>query len=119
MYNEGMKSIMNSHSCCPPEPALVVTVQTVDGIKGLNNCFVFVQSTNSVYYVDRSHKVTLISAQPVDVREYDTHANPLNLRNQFAFDLVTKEVTYFTNAGQPIALSSTVSQDDLNLGDGA
>lgn len=99
--------------CCPPETANVVQVQNVAGIKGLNNCFVYVQSINTSFYVDNAHRITWISAGVVEEPNYDIQANPLNLRNQFLYDPRTKEVHYFSNTGYDATFASTVSLEDL------
>lgn len=108
-----MNSSINSHQCCPPEKAQVIVVQNVAGIQQFANSFVRVLGNNSVYYVDRAHNVTLISSQVVEVRDYNAGTNPLNLRNQIAYDVSSEELTYFTNAGIGVALSSAVQLSDL------
>lgn len=113
MYNGTMKSSINSHQCCPPETAKVITVQNVAGIQQLANSFVRVLGNNSVYYVSRAHEVTLISSQVVEVRGYDNSTNPANYRNQIAYDVQSSELTYFTNAGIAVPLSSAVQLSDL------
>lgn len=99
--------------CCPPETANVVQVQSVAGIKGLNNCFVYVQDINTSFYVDNAHRITWISSGVVEESNYDLQANPLNLRNQFLYDPKTKEVHYFSNTGYDATFAATVSLEDL------
>lgn len=59
-----------------------VTVETVDGITNLANCFVHVTSTNTTYYIDDKHRPMIIWAGPVEIDDYDIATNPLNLRAQ-------------------------------------
>lgn len=42
------------------------TVDTVDGITNLANCFVHVTSTNTTYYIDDKHRPMIIWAGPVE-----------------------------------------------------
>lgn len=79
---------MNVCKCnkeCVSSPS-VVCVETIDGIKGLANTFVYVSSINTVYYVSPCHEITIISSGPVFVDNYDATSNPLGLRAQVAYD---------------------------------
>lgn len=105
---------MPMRQCCPPETATVVTVQTVDGIKGLSNCFVHVLANNTVYYVDRKHHITQISSNIVEVEQYDVDSNPSNFRGQIAYDTSTQDLIYFTYGGKGISFSGSVTQADLD-----
>ena len=42
------------------------TVETVDGITNLANCFVHVTSINTTYYIDDKHRPMIIWAGPVE-----------------------------------------------------
>lgn len=79
-----------------------LTVDNIEGLKGLSNVLVKVTSTNSVYYVDSRHAIMQLFAGPVTVRNYDGEANPLNLRNQFAYDKGTTEMIFFDANGEPV-----------------
>lgn len=96
-----MNNPFSEQFCCQPEITSVVTVQSVAGIKGLNNCFVHVLDNNTVYYVDSQHHTTVVSSQVVELTEYDSEKNPLNLRNQIAYDTKRELLTYFDNSGLP------------------
>lgn len=89
-----------SKSCpCFGAPAVVVC-QTIDGIKGLSNCFVFVTSINTCFFVDSSHLITIISAGPVYVDNYDVVANPLGLRNQTLYDFAKNIAVHYNAHGE-------------------
>lgn len=109
-----MNNLIPMHQCCPPEAATVVTVQTVDGIKGLSNCFVRVLANNTVYYVDSKHHITQISSNIVEVEQYDVENNPSNFRGQIVYDTSTKDLIYFTYEGKGISFSGGVTQEDLD-----
>lgn len=108
---------MNNHipimPCCPPEAATVVTVQTVDGIKGLNNAFVRVIENNTVYFVDYKHRITPISSNIVEVNNYDVANNPSNFRGQIAFDTSNDDLIYFDYQGRGFGFGRSVSHADL------
>ena len=44
-----------------------ITVETVDGLTNLANCFVHVTSTNTTYYVDDKHRPMMVWAGNVEV----------------------------------------------------
>lgn len=78
-----------------------VTVETIDGITSLANCFVHVININTTFYVDDKHRVMITWAGPVEVNEYDIEANALGLRSQTCYttvDGVYAEV-YFDKQG--------------------
>lgn len=81
------------------QPPIVVTSQTVDGIKGLADCFVYVININSVFYVDSCHNITIISSGPVYVDNYDPIGNVLNLRGQVCYDFANNKAYVFNNSG--------------------
>ena len=49
-----------------------ITVDTVDGITDLANCFVHVTSINTTYYVDDKHRPMMVWAGPVEADVPDT-----------------------------------------------
>lgn len=91
----------NCHKNCPYglAPAVVQT-QTVEGIKGLANCFVYVISNNTTYYVDECHLITVISSGPIFVDNYDVSSNPLDLRGQVCYDFANNKAYVFNDAGE-------------------
>lgn len=66
-----------------------VTVDSVDGIDNLANCFVHVTSNNTTYYIDDKHRPMMVWAGPAEVENYDIEANELNLRSQICFNVDT------------------------------
>lgn len=63
-----------------------MTTQTIDGIKGLRNCFVYVVNINTTYFVNSCHEITVIFSGPVYVDDYAFATNPLSLRAQTVYD---------------------------------
>lgn len=77
------------------------TVETVDGILNLANCFVHVTSTNTTYYIDDKHRPMITWAGPVESEAYDITTNTLNLRSQTLYTTINgvySEV-YFDKTG--------------------
>lgn len=93
--------IRNREPGCPIAVIPAVTVDTVDGITELADCFVHVTSNNTTYYVDDKHRIMIVWAGPVEVSEYDTETNPLNLRSQFCLTTISGVFTeiYFDKQG--------------------
>ena len=85
--------------CCQSSPS-VITVQTVEGLKGLSNCFVNVISNNTCYFVDMCSNITIISSGPVFVADYDAAANPLDLRAQVCYDFAKNLAYVFNELGE-------------------
>lgn len=78
-----------------------ITVDTVEGITNLANCFVHVTGINTTFYIDDKHRPMIIWAGPVEVEAYDIEANELNLRSQTCYTTVNgvySEV-YFDKTG--------------------
>lgn len=78
-----------------------VTVDSVDGLTNLANCFVHVTSINTTFYIDDKHRPMMVWAGPVEVNNYDIEANELNLRSQLCFTTVNGVFTevYFDKQG--------------------
>lgn len=83
-----------------------ITVDSVDGITELANCFVHVTAINTTYYIDDKHRIMLVWAGPVEVAEYDTVANPSGLRSQFCF--TDNKMYYFDKQGVAHLISEEV-----------
>lgn len=85
-------------ACCVI-PAL--TIETVDGITALANCFVHVISINTTFYVDDKHRIMITWAGPVEVEDYDIETNPLGLRSQTLYTTIEDTYTevYFDKQG--------------------
>ena len=78
-----------------------ITVDTVEGITNLANCFVHVTTINTTFYVDDKHRPMIVWAGPVEVSNYGIEANELNLRSQVCFTTVNGVFTevYFDKQG--------------------
>ena len=100
---------------CAYIPAL--TVETVDGITNLANCFVHVTSTNTTYYIDDKHRPMITWAGSVEVdlpstvqteEQWLEYVNSFNLRSQFLYIKFHNENDgrnyvdsfYYTNTGK-------------------
>lgn len=71
-----------------------ITVETVDGITNLANCFVRVTSINTTYYIDDKHRPMIIWAGPVEVDlppdvqtqdDFVAFLQTFNLHDQFLY----------------------------------
>lgn len=76
-----------------------ITVETVDGITNLANCFVHVTSINTTFYIDDKHRPMIIWAGTVESESYDVESNVLKLRSQFLFITADSELVYFDKTG--------------------
>ena len=84
--------IRNKNPECPYNAVIAsVTVETLDGIENLADCFVHVTSINTTFYIDDKHRIMTIWAGPVeltipeDVTTFDeivAYVNSLGLRSQ-------------------------------------
>lgn len=63
-----------------------VTVDSVEGITNLANCFVHVNDINTTFYIDDKHRVMITWAGPVDIPGYDMEHNPEGFRDQIVTD---------------------------------
>lgn len=88
-----------------------ITVDTVEGITNLANCFVHIANINTTIYVDDKHRPMIIWAGPVEVVDYDIAENELNLRSQFCFTKVNGEYTevYFDRRGIAHVMATEVA----------
>lgn len=77
-----------------------VTVDTVDGITNLANCFVHVASINTTYYIDDKHRPMITWAGPLEVDNYDYATNPLGLRSQTVYDFTNNRAIVFNKRGE-------------------
>lgn len=90
---------------CPVKAVIpLVEVVTPENLKKLSNCFVYVQSTNTTYYIDNQHRFIQTWAGPVFQDNYDADANPLGLRGQFVPDFANNQVIIYNNTGEHITL---------------
>lgn len=80
-----------------------ITVDTVDGLTNLANCFVHVTSINTTFYVDDKHRPMIVWAGPVEKADYNIVTNELNLRSQFCLTNIddAEVMVYFDKQGVP------------------
>lgn len=78
-----------------------ITVETVDGLTNLANCFVHVTGINTTFYMDDKHRPMIIWSGPVEIEEYDIQTNPSNLRAQTLYTTVNGAYSevYFDKTG--------------------
>ena len=96
--------IRNKQPDCEAQAVIPsITVETVDGITNLANCFVHVTRTNTTYYVDDKHRIMITWAGPVEIDGYDVSTNPSNLRSQTLYTTIngTYSEIYFDKNGIP------------------
>ena len=87
--------IRNKNPECPYNAVIAsVTVETIDGISNLADCFVHVISTNTTYYIDDKHRPIIVWAGPVEVdlpadiqtqEEFDAFVKSHDLHSQFLY----------------------------------
>ena len=59
--------IRNKNPECPYNAVIAsVTIETIDGISKLADCFVHVTSINTTFYIDDKHRIMTIWAGPVE-----------------------------------------------------
>lgn len=93
-----MNNIDYKSNLCSPMPRVVV-VQTPEGIKGLSDCFVYVVSLNSTYFVSSSHEITILMCGPIYVNDYAGDVNPLGLRGQTCYDFANNKAYVYDLTG--------------------
>lgn len=103
-----MGNIRKKDPSCDAATIPTITVDTIDGIKNLSDCFVHVTSLNSTFYIDDKHRIVTAWRGIVEAEEYDLDENKLNLRGQLLFTTVENEegeevpiTVYYDNQGKP------------------
>lgn len=109
--------IRNKNPDCTAQAVIPsITVETVDGLTNLANCFVHVTSTNTTYYVDDKHRPMMVWAGNVEVdlppsvqteEEWEDFIKSFKLKSQFLYVKFYVEsdnknlidAFYFTNKG--------------------
>lgn len=95
-YNYTMPAcIRNKQPDCMAKAVIPsITVETVDGITNLANCFVHVTKTNTTYYIDDKHRPMIIWTGPVEVdlpdtvttqEEFEEFVKSFKLKSQFLY----------------------------------
>lgn len=87
--------IRNKNPECPYNAVIAsVTVETIDGIKNLADCFVHVVDINTTFYIDDKHRPIIIWAGPVEVdlpanvqtdEQWEEFVNSFDLKGQFLY----------------------------------
>lgn len=85
-----------------------IVVETAEGIKQMTNTLVRVSSTNTTYYVDDKHRITLVCAGPVEKSNYNFATNPDGIRGQIVFDKVTKRAFYYYMDGDSVEIQTVI-----------
>ena len=85
---------------CPMTAAIPsLTVDSVEGLKGLADVLVHVSNINTTFYIDDKHRIILTWAGPVEADDYDYESNPLNLRSQIVYDFNNNRAIYYNKVG--------------------
>lgn len=78
--------IRNKQPDCEAQAVIPsITLETVDGLTNLANCFVHVTGINTTFYIDDKHRPMIIWAGPVEIDAYNIEANELGLRSQTCY----------------------------------
>ena len=77
-----------------------VTVDNINGVKGLADCFVHVANINTTFYIDDKHRMMITWAGPVESDNYDYQNNPLKLRSQAVYDFANNRAVYYNRTGE-------------------
>lgn len=103
---------------CPYEAVIPsITVDTVENIKNLADCFVHVADINTTFYIDDKHRIITTWAGPVEYDNYDLAANPLGLRSQFLIDFANERGAYYdkTGAYEVFSFGGSAADDAMYL----
>lgn len=74
------------YDCMAKAVIPAVTVDSVEGITNLANCFVHVTTINTTFYIDDKHRPMIIWAGPVELPDgYDLEENEYGLAGQEAY----------------------------------
>lgn len=90
-YPYTMKAcIKNKQPDCTAKAVIpAITVENVDGITSLANCFVHVNTINTTFYIDDKHRPMIVWAGPAEITDYDIEHNPLGFRSQFVMGYIS------------------------------
>ena len=103
---------------CPVKAVIpLVEVATAENLKKLSNCFAYVQSTNTTYYIDNQHRFIICWAGPIFADDYDADENPLGLRGQIVPDFANDRLIIYNNTGEHIVLTSGGGTDVSSISD--
>ena len=86
---------------CPMQAVIPsVTVESIEGIKNLADCFVHVTSINTTFYIDDKHRPIITWAGPIDIPGYDMEGNPNNYRDQIVTDVANQMAVIYDKSGK-------------------
>lgn len=116
-YNYKMPAcIRNKQPDCTAQAVIPsITVETTDGLTNLANCFVHVSSNNTTFYVDEKHRIMTTWSGLVSVKDYDFQDNPLNLRNQIAYDASNNLACIYDEQGNSFLFQIAQVENDYNV----
>lgn len=77
----------------------ILTIESVESMRGLTDCFVHVNANNTTYYIDDKGRIAIIWAGPVEAPGYNYQDNPLNLRSQSVYDFANNIEIYYNATG--------------------
>lgn len=87
--------IRNKNPECPYNAVIAsVTVETIDGISNLADCFVHVTSINTTFYIDDKHRIMTIWQGPVETtvpedvqteEQFEEFIKSFGLRSQYLY----------------------------------
>lgn len=101
---------------CPNDAVIpTVTVNSIEDIKGLQNCFVHVVDINTTYYIDDKNNIITTWSGLASVYDYDFDANPLNLRNQVAYDASQNIGAIYDKQGNMLKIQISPIDNDYNV----
>lgn len=102
-------------SCCNDAVIPTVTVATVADMKGITNALVHVADNNTTYYIDDNGRLLTTWSGLASVPDYDFDANPLNLRNQVAYDASQNIGALYDKQGNCLKIQISPLPDDYDL----
>ena len=88
-----------------------ITVETVDGLTNLANCFVHVTDINTTFYVDDKHRIMIIWAGPVEVEAYDYETNERGFRSQDCYTTIDGHYTHIHFDREGVAHIMSIQED--------
>ena len=108
--------IRNKQPDCEAQAVIPsITVESIEGITNLANCFVHVSDINTTFYVDDKHRVMVTWSGLVSVEDYDFESNPLNLRSQIAYDKNANTAAIYDNKGNSFIFQISDFDNDYAL----
>lgn len=101
---------------CPYEAVIPsVTVETINNLKDLADCFVHVEDINTTFYIDDKHRIMVTWAGLVSADDYDFDTNPLNVRSQIIYDAKNNKAAIYDNKGAHYIFQISDIENDYML----